>query len=106
MTSSLVCVRPALTARPAVCRRFVCACADWDGGGATADVPRVQVEEKLTAVGEELSKFPIAPRHGRMLLHGRELGVLPHVIAAVAAISAQVLLCMLCVAARSGMSST
>lgn len=56
----------------------------------------VTTTEALTPLGVRISGLPLLPRLAVMLLKARELGVLPHVIAVVAAMTAQVR-CLLCI---------
>ncbi len=74
---------------PALFECCVCA-SDWDDVGSSGR-PTAMVDERLTAVGEQLVPYPVAPRLGKILLVGKQLLVLPFAVAAVAALSAQVM---------------
>lgn len=42
---------------------------------------------KITPLGRAMASFPVSPRYARMLAMGHQQGLLPYVIAAVAALS-------------------
>jgi hypothetical protein len=67
-------------------------CADWASGaaGTGSAVSTAVVDERLTTIGEQLVPFPVAPRLGKILLVGRNVGVINFAVAVVAALSAQV----------------
>ena len=69
-------------------RRVTPLLSDWSSG--VVEAPRAVIEERLTAIGEQLAPFPVSPRLAKMLLTGRAQDVMAPVIAAVAALSALV----------------
>lgn len=56
-------------------------------GSAQATVSMSTIGGKITPLGRSMSLFPLAPRHARMLVVGRQHGCLPHVITIVSILS-------------------
>ncbi|KAI6044780.1 P-loop containing nucleoside triphosphate hydrolase protein [Pisolithus marmoratus] len=56
-------------------------------GSAQAAVSMSTIGGKITPLGQSMSLFPLAPRHARMLVVGRQHGCLPHVITIVSILS-------------------
>ncbi|KAI6030577.1 P-loop containing nucleoside triphosphate hydrolase protein [Pisolithus orientalis] len=56
-------------------------------GSAQATVSMSTIGGKITSLGRSMSLFPLAPRHARMLVVGRQHGCLPHVITIVSILS-------------------
>ncbi|HUD31550.1 MAG TPA: ATP-dependent RNA helicase HrpA, partial [Variovorax sp.] len=60
-----------------------------DGYQLLAELGAVDEANELTAVGRELSRLPLDPRVGRMILEARERGALQEVLVIAAALSVQ-----------------
>jgi ATP-dependent helicase HrpA len=58
-----------------------------DGTALLQELGALNVEGELTPIGRELSRIPVDPRIGRMLVEGKKLGVLPEVLVIAAALS-------------------
>ncbi|KAI5986162.1 P-loop containing nucleoside triphosphate hydrolase protein [Pisolithus albus] len=56
-------------------------------GNAQATVSMSTIGSKITPLGRSMSLFPLAPRHARMLVVGRQHGCLPYVITIVSILS-------------------
>lgn len=56
----------------------------WERAGQLLEDLGAVQEGKLTAIGEEMSRYPLHPRYSRLLLAGQERGCLPWVLAAIA----------------------
>ena len=60
-----------------------------DGYQLLAELGAVDDANELTAVGRELSRLPLDPRVGRMILEARARGALDEVLVIAAALSVQ-----------------
>ncbi len=60
-----------------------------DGYQLLAELGAVDEANELTAIGQQLSRLPLDPRIGRMILEGRERGALEEVLVIASALSVQ-----------------